>query len=263
MTDDNNPTVSQLLNLLNDWRHLPFYSMETRAAPFFAMFMREVLKTRFGTEMHEILIPEFPLRIGTLYDEEERKQLWPEGGPSSDQSYNVDYVAFAKGKDTAYLVELKTDMDSLRSQQDEYLCAARKKGLPSLVEGVRKMAKKSEKKQKYVHLLHRLSAPGIELVSIPDDTPLYENTFPRVVRGWTQAIDRLTFEKQHFSETTVVFVQPVKGDPDENGFEHIYFEEVANIVERRGDLGALFANYLRQWTVTAGSRNPRDIPPPS
>ena len=161
------------------------------------------------------------------------------------------------------MVELKTDMDSLRSQQDEYLCAARKKGLPSLVEGVRKMAKKSEKKQKYVHLLHRLSAPGIELVFILDDTPLYEKTFPRVVSGWTRAVEQLTFEKQHFSETTIVFVQPIKGEPDENGFEHIYFEEVANIVERRGDLGALFANYLRQWTKRAGSRKSRDISPPS
>ena len=123
------------------------------------------------------------------------------------------------------------------------------------------MAKQSEKKQKYVHLLHRLSAPGIELVFILDDTPLYEKTFPRVVSGWTRAIEQLTFEKQHFSETTIVFVQPIKGEPDENGYEHIYFEEVANIVERRGDLGALFANYLRQWTKRAGSRKSRDIPP--
>ena len=259
MTDGTNPTISQILNLLNDWRHLPFYSLETRAAPFFAVFMRELLSTHFDCEIHEILIPEFPLRIGTLYNEDERKQLQPE--PSADQSYNVDYVAFAKDKRTAYLVELKTDMDSLRSQQDKYLIEARNKGLPALVEGVKKMSKKSNKKQKYVHLLHRLSASGIELVSMPDDTQLYKKTFRRVVAGWTAALDQLETDKQHFPKTKVVFVQPVERNPVDRRFEHIYFEEVATIVERRGDLGALFANYLRQWTKIAGTRDPRDICP--
>ena len=261
MTDGTHPTISQILNLLNDWRHLPFYSLETRAAPFFAVFMRELLSTHFGREIHQILIPEFPLRIGTLYNDDERKQLQPE--PSADQSYNVDYVAFAKDRSTAYLVELKTDMDSLRSQQDKYLVAARKTGLPVLAEGVKKMSKKSNKKQKYVHLLHRLSAPGIELVSMPDNTRLYEKTFSRVVAGWTAALDQLKIDKQHFPRTTVVFVQPVERKKDDNDFEHIYFEKVANIVERRGDLGALFANFLRQWTKIAGTTDPRDICPPS
>ena len=174
MTDGTHPTISQILNLLNDWRHLPFYSLETRAAPFFAVFMRELLSTHFDCEIHEILIPEFPLRIGTLYNEDERKQLQPE--PSADQSYNVDYVAFAKDKRTAYLVELKTDMDSLRSQQDKYLIEARNKGLPALVEGVKKMSKKSKKKQKYVHLLHRLSASW-------DRTCVYARRHPAVQKN--------------------------------------------------------------------------------
>ena len=221
--------------------------------------MRELLSTHFNREIHEVLIPEFPLRIGTLYNDDERKQLQPE--PSADQSYNVDYVAFAKDKRTAYLVELKTDMDSLRSQQDKYLIEARNKGLPALVEGVKKMSKKSNKKQKYVHLLHCLSASGIELVSMPDDTQLYKKTFRRVVAGWTAALDQLDTDKQHFPKTKVVFVQPVERNPVDRRFEHIYFEEVATIVERRGDLGALFANYLRQWTKIAGTRDPRDICP--
>ena len=56
-------------------------------------------------------------------------------------------------------------------------------------------------------------------------------------------------------------MQPVERNPVDRSFEHIYFEEVANIVERRGDLGALFANYLRQWTKIAGTKDPRDICP--
>ena len=262
------PTVSEIFSLLNDWRHLPFYSLETRAAPFFAVFMREVLSNHFDQEMHEILIPEFPLRIGTLYDDNERVRL--RSDPSPDQSYNVDYVAFAKNrkndedKRIAYLVELKTDMDSLRPQQDKYLCKAREKGLPALVEGVKKMSKKSNKKQKYVHLLHRLSAPGIELLSIPDDTRLYEKTFGRhgVVSGWNKERKGLKVNYQICSKIKVVFVQPYESDSNKYDFEHIYFDEVASVVERSGDLGAMFANYLRQWKKPAGSRDPSSIPFP-
>ena len=266
-TDGKFPSVSQMFNLLNDWRHLPSYSLETRAAPFFAVFMRDVLSSRFGHEIHEILIPEFPLRIGTLYNDEECERLQPV--PSANQSYNVDYVAFAKNgrkienKRTAYLVELKTDMESRRPQQDRYLYAARKKGLPALVKGVRKISKKSKKKQKYVNLLSRLSAPGIDLVTIPDDAILYEKTFPNVVRGWTDAVNQLKIADQVFSNVEIVYVQPTKeGRRDELGFNYIYFDEVASVVERRGDLGAMFANYLRQWKKPAGSRDPRKIPLP-
>ena len=48
----------------------PTIVQDTRKRNLRAMFMREVLKSHYGTEMHEILIPEFPLCIGTLYDKE-------------------------------------------------------------------------------------------------------------------------------------------------------------------------------------------------
>lgn len=266
MTHSRNPTVSQILNLLNDWRHLPAYSLETRVAPFFAVFMRDILKTHFGLGFHEILIPEFPLRIGSLYNKEEREQRWPDGGPSEDQSYNVDYVAFQKdelGQEIAYFVELKTDMGSRREAQDQYLSRAREKHLPTFIDGIAQLSRASNKKQKYVHLLHQLSAPGLELVSIHDDTRLYEKTFPRVVAGWTAAMDLLTLDNQRFPEIKIVFVQPTKEGSNKYDFEHIDFDEVAKIVERRGDVGAMFANVLRQWTIPAGSRDPKEIPFPA
>ena len=33
IADDKFPTVSTIFNLLNDWRHLPFYSLETSVEP--------------------------------------------------------------------------------------------------------------------------------------------------------------------------------------------------------------------------------------
>ena len=261
MTDSKSPEIGQVFQLLNRWRHLPFYSLEPRASPFFALFLRDVLSTHFCTEMHEILIPEFPLRIGTLYTKDELKLRSGTGRePGTNQSYNVDYVALAKDNNTAYLVELKTDMGSKRVEQDEYLRKARDKEFGHLVKGVKQLAKASDMKQKYVHLLHLLSASELELVSIPEDARLYEKSFPRVVSGWTkEGIEKLEINKQTFPNTKVVFIQPAKDESDKCDFEYIHFKKVANIVQRHGDLGAIFANYLRQWTKEAGSPDPRDI----
>ena len=255
------PTISDIFNLLNDWRHLPFYSLETCAAPFFAVFLHEILSNHFDREFHEILIPEFPLRIGTLYEKSGRTQISDSGTrqPSDDQSYNVDYVAFAKDKKTAYFIELKTDMGSRRREQDEYLHSARQKRFTCFVDGIVHMARASKKKQKYMHLLHLLSAPGIECISIPADTRVYEKAFPRVVPGWTKALGNPEIDTQHFPNTQVVFVQPISDSSNKYDFEYVDFDAVATIVETRGDLGAMFANYLRQWTKVAGSVRPKEF----
>lgn len=253
------PTISSVFDLLNRWRHLPFYSLETRAAPFFAVFMRDVLDAHFkDREFHETLIPEFPLRIGTLYTDDEREKKLSKNGrkPSADQSCNVDYVAFDKDGKTAYLVELKTDLDSTRPDQNVYLERARKKEFSCLVEGVRKLAQKSKKKQKYVHLLHRLAATGLALVDMPEE--LYCKTFPRMLPGWTKALGEQEPRPGAFSTVEVVFVQPTEHPKSEYpDFKYIYFDEVADIIQTGGDLGCVFANYLRQWTEPAGSCDPR------
>jgi hypothetical protein len=49
------------------------------------------------------LIPEFPLRRGTL---------WSETTEGASQSVKVDYLAFSLDRRRAYLVELKTDAGS-------------------------------------------------------------------------------------------------------------------------------------------------------
>ncbi len=263
MTDSESPTVSDVFKLLNRSRHLPGYPLEGRSAPFFALFLRDILRDRFG-KMDETLIPEFPLRIGSLYTKEERQELHPT--PGCNQSYNVDYAVFAEDKCSAYLVELKTDMGSKRSKQDEYLCKARDTDFNLLVRGVRDLAKASKSKRKYVHLLHQLSRAGF-VPKTDELEQLYEMSFSedRVVRGWTNAVEGLKFEGRECSETEVVFIQP-KADPEptndssrKDNFKYIYFDEVANIVKRHGDLGCTFANFIEQWIKKAGSVDPRCI----
>ena len=261
MTASESPTVGDIFELLSRWRHLPSYPLEGRSAPFFALFLPDVLSAHFNTGIHQTVTPEFPLRIGTLYDEKERQKLRPV--PGRNQSYNVDYVAFAKDKSTAYLVELKTDMGSKRRKQDEYLCKARDAEFSVLVRAVKKLARASKSKRKYVHLLHQLSVAGF--VSKNDKLDeLYKKAFStsKDVPVWTEAIENLEMGDEICSTTKVVFIQPTKNDANESGFEYIDFEQVANIVQRHGDFGRTFANHLREWTKEAGSPDPRDTHPP-
>ena len=265
MTDNESPTVSDVFNLLNRWRHLPGYPLEGRSAPFFALFLCDILRDRFG-KMDDTLIPEFPLRIGSLYTDEERGELQPT--PGRNQSYNVDYVVFAEDKRSAYLVELKTDMGSKRLKQDKYLRKARNTDFNLLVRGVRNLAKASKSRRKYVHLLHQLYLAGF--VSKTDALEqLYELSFSgdRVVRGWTNAVKGLKFKAQECSKPEVVFIQPrpdckrTNDSSRKDDFTYIYFDEVANIVKRHGDLGCTFANFIEQWIKEAGSVCPRVLDP--
>ena len=251
MSANESRTIADVFNLLDRWRHLPAYRLESRVAPFFALFLRDVLSARFGVELHNVVIPEFPLRIGTLYPEgksppnrsEEKRQSW------RNLSYNVDYVAFSKDRNSkdrkmAFLVELKTDMDSLRESQSQYLLDTRRVGLKALVKGVIEIWEATKKKEKYGHLLYLLSKLG--LVSPPSSrNGNLRNAFDGV---------QATVDKQDW-EIKIVYIQPTE-KPD---FEYIYFDEVADVVQERGELGCIFANYLRQWTAEAGSRDPRGM----
>ena len=252
MTDSKYPSVSDVFKLLNRSRHLPGYPLEGRSAPFFALFLRDILRDHFDVEMHPVLIPEFPLRIGTLDCKATRPNL----------SYNVDYVAFARNRKTAFLVELKTDMSSKRKNQEEYLQKARDDiGFRRLVKDVTKLAKASPSKRKYVHLLHQLSLAGF----VVKTDALCEKAFSksRFDGVWDEAIDNLDVEKTPLA-TKVVFIQPIQHKSDgDTGFEYIYFCEVARIVASKGDLGEQFAHHLLQWRYPPGNRHPRDFSLPS
>ena len=76
---------------MNAWRHLPGYRLEGRLAPFFELFLLDVLGECLDVELHPVVIPEFPLRKGTL-----------DGNNGSNQSYNVDYVAFSMDRREAF-----------------------------------------------------------------------------------------------------------------------------------------------------------------
>lgn len=247
---DTSQSVSQIFNLMDRWRHLPGFRLEGRLAPFFELFLQHILAESLDVVIHPVVIPEFPLRKGSLLGENGR-----------NQSYNVDYAAFSDDRKKAFLVELKTDMSSIDDGQKKYLINARDKGIATLVCGILKIcgSKGIRKRSKYVHLLHHLAI--LELVKIPDRDKLYQKTFPAPTRGWTDAFRRVEPVVRNTLECTqVIYILPVcqKDDP-ELGIRYIDFGEVANIVQKRGELGYLFGTYLRQWIPPAGGRDPRDV----
>ena len=134
-------SIEKVFKNLDTWHHLPDYQLEGRVAPFFALFLRDVLSEALGVELHEILIPEYPLRIGTLREASADAEPTGVDRPnkkkaSDDQSKNVDYVTFSKDGTTAYLLELKTDLGSVNCEQQRYLQSASNVSMEKFVDGI-------------------------------------------------------------------------------------------------------------------------------
>ena len=256
---DTSQTVAHMFNLMDAWRHVPNYRLEGRLAPFFELFLLDVLGECLpGVEFHPVVIPEFPLRKGTLDGEEAHAK--------PNESYNVDYVAFSMDRRTAILVELKTDMSSVDDPQKRYLRKARKVGLGEFVGGAIEICGSDSTKvrSKYVHLIDLLAQ--LELVTILERESLYQMTFPKPRSGWTEAFRGVKPAVDgKLQQTRVIYIQPRKPNGKSSnsksgqGFEYIDFKEVADTVEQRGDLGCRFANYLRKWTEDPGRRYPRTV----
>ncbi|HPD48392.1 MAG TPA: hypothetical protein P5279_17685 [Anaerohalosphaeraceae bacterium] len=71
--------ISQLFDRMDAWRHLPNYQLERRADLFFSLYLPSVLESKFGVPVSPIVIPEFPVRIGTIYP-----------NIPTDKSYKID-----------------------------------------------------------------------------------------------------------------------------------------------------------------------------
>lgn len=243
-------TVAHMFNILDAWRHLPNYRLEGRLAPFFELFLHDVLGESLGMELHPVIVPEFPLRKGTLYPGKKFQK--------PNQSYNVDYVAFSKDLQTAILVELKADMSSIVPDQETYLHDARNMGLGEFVHGIVEICEATDYESKYVHLLRRLA--NLELVQVRETEKLHQAALSHSKPAWRDALESVSVVPTvdgGLKYTRVIYIQPRQPDEPEEDFEYVSFDDVADIVQRCGDFGCIFANYLRQWTEDPGRQPPR------
>ena len=96
-----------MLSHMDQWRHLPKYQLERRADIFFAMWLPQVLERFTGKEIDRRVIPEFPLKKALVDDK-----------AMGLETLNIDHLVFSSDMKMAWMVELKTDMNSRDDQQD-------------------------------------------------------------------------------------------------------------------------------------------------
>ncbi len=158
-------TESRILDLLDSWRELPAYQLERRADVFFAAYLPQFLSHKFCKPVSEILIPEFPFHLKSLYPDKPRKK---------DDSCRLDYLALSVDLADAYFIELKTDLRSVGKPQKQRMADAKAAGFQALLEGVKKIVgactnttADSTSLQKYCCLLKLLEKNS--LISLPEN----------------------------------------------------------------------------------------------
>jgi hypothetical protein len=225
--------IDTLFNRMDAWRHLPNYQLERRADIFFSLYLPEVLEAKFGFPVAEQIIPEFPVRIGTIYPD-----------IPIDKSYKIDYIALSADANKAIFVELKTEGQSRRDNQDKYLIASRESGFPALLGGVLQIFRATKSKRKYFALLEHMESMG--LLRIPKEMKHLMSLSS--LRGVAEACRGIEITST-VTESIIVYVQP-NGD----GSDIISFENFRAVIQKNDDpVSQRFARSLQEWAeVQAG-----------
>ena len=214
------PTIKDVFCLLDRWRHFAYYQLEPRVDVLFALFLPRVLEKCFGFPVDPRVIPQFPLK------------------KSNNQADRVDYFALSENGHCGFLIELKTDMGSWRDKQCKYLMKAKENGTTKILCDLKEISKvpgHKGRRKKYLHMLNALSELGLDEIDAPKNP-----------------------------ELKVVYVQPrqlderQRTDCSQHVDRFIYFKEFAGYVEGQGQIGKLFADYLRKWTRDAAESPPSE-----
>ncbi|MCL1981495.1 MAG: hypothetical protein FWG53_00180 [Clostridiales bacterium] len=219
--------VETVFDLLDRWRRLPSYQLERRADIFFAYYLPEILpeclmekltdelqyKLKDERITHDNIIPEFPLLKSSFEDNYDGKR--------KNDSRKVDYVVF--GNNMFYLIELKTDMNSLDNPtQKRYMAQAKNKKLSDLIRDIEELANSQSKgpyKDKYAYLTKQLH----------------------------DQIERLNKvgKKPEDLDKVAIYIQPDGSIPFEEGYV-ITFKDVAKCLEK---YDSRFSDSLRKWIL--------------
>ena len=266
------PTIADLFGLLDGWRHLPDYQLERRADVFFALFLPEVLEEVLSKDSSIVkirrpLIPEFPIRT----DKKDKN------GKNYNSSKKVDYFALSEDGRNAFLIELKTDMQSIDEGQIDFIKSTAQKGIAEIIWGVLEILQATKGRAKYVHLLSNLSQLGLvkhkdeRVLSEPFLGQLHKNAIPvdRCRTGWKGESIRQGREFMEMIRNVkpaktslkvrVIYIQPKPKDSDliPCDWHRIYFDRFADHAKERGSIGRRFAESLRAWKEPAGSCPPQ------
>lgn len=183
--------INKLFEHLDKWRKFPAYQLERRADIFFSIYLEHIIKEKFGTDV-TMIIPEFPLK-----------------NDGNNMSSRIDYLIICEEQKQVFLLELKTDKNSLRPDQDIYLKSAKHKGINQLVTDILIICEATQQKIKYKNIIKELIKAGwlnhkIEPMSdiynitivyiLPEENDKYDNviSFDYIVSKLSDYTDELT-----------------------------------------------------------------------
>jgi len=222
---------------LDTWRHYPNYQLERRADIFFSVYLKGVVEEFMDVALEDDIVPEFPLK---------RDLIWPDH--PTNKSVKVDYALFARNRSRVFFVELKTDGESRRDEQDTYLATSKRLGFKKIVEGVRSIMMSTSAHQKYHHLAVVLARLGF--LTLPPDLASYIYPIPR--EGLLPRLAQIAPTDAN-PPVEVIYIQPNATAGD----RCIDFERFATHVAKFSDpLSRMFCEHLRRWRAAAGSREP-------
>ncbi len=209
MASQDKMSVDKIFDLLDKWRLYPAYQLERRVDIFIAAILPKLIEHKYQKEVFGIL-PEFPLRVSDVKPE-----------IKSNQSYRIDYVALCNDS-TVYLIEFKTEMDSLNENQDAYLNLAKTMKVSSLVEGLLKIYDKTKQKAKYRYYIEELKRWGWVKVEGDD----ISNT------GSNHGVE-------------ILYIQPIKRKKEQS---EIVFDDIIRFLDDYDDpISSRLKVSLRKW----------------
>ena len=263
MTENSMDQSAILLNLvletLDKWRHLPSYKLEPRVDVFFGLLLPDILKAKFELQSSRMsVIPEFPLRKGTLNPSCKPKE--------ANESFKVDFAVFYQDSDDQrfFLVELKTDNQSIKQAQLERMKVAKGLGAEKLLDGVIRCARRGEHvRRKYAHLMRRLD----RLCCIENLEGINNKDWKRRQPGLAGRFRDMGVGKS-WSDATIELVLIYPGGKPSidssqtniDGVNELDWLRTIDFYEFAGILGEHpLAPYLRRWAdCEAGGENPWD-----
>jgi hypothetical protein len=232
-------TFKELFDRLDFWRNLANYQLERHIDVFISFYLKKVLEHKFSTEISDFIIPEFPIN----------QNLVIKGGKNGQWSNNVDFAVLSKDLSEIYFIELKTDMSSKRSSQDELMKSCNGRNFHDFLVGVKNICLATKQYSKYATLISYLQDIG--LITVPSE--LWNLDFEKSPYGYKKRVQEITIPENHIVIKSV-FIQPRLSDP-ECSLPEISFEYFASVISDENDkVGSCFSEKLRAWSSRARSR---------
>ncbi|WP_017212384.1 hypothetical protein [Clostridium beijerinckii] len=149
--DDERLSGKLCIENIRKWKSYPNYRAEPRVDWILALAIPLLLEKEFHSRC-KLLLPEFPLRKGTLDSEIAEKEF--------NRSVKVDFYCLLEDGNHI-LSELKTDSNSVNKKQLEYLRKAASIKVHSIFEGLILISDKTKANEKYQSYIKVLQDNGI------------------------------------------------------------------------------------------------------